>query len=1366
MKLLKTILIQTIIGVTLLVPIVATALSVYMPVQGGTGTSTKPALGSLLVGRSTGVYGVLPVGSINEYLVSSSTAPLGVAWNQIDLTGYVTFPYASSTFPSFTYGSSTYLSGVDASSTYAKLDGTNQPFTGFLNVSTTSPEIRLTDGDYSRWVRTATDNLMNLFNRVEVIGGDGTGGTITHSGPYTIHTFTTTGTSTFTPPAGISAVEVLVVGGGGGGATLGGGGGGGGVVYHSSKSISGATSVYVGDGGTIGALSARAGNGGYSLFSDIVAVGGGGGASQNYAGNGADGGSGGGTMPGTGGASTQTNSGGGLGYGNAGGSGVPAAASSGGGGGGASATGTAGLAGPNRGGAGGAGRAFAISGATTTYAGGGGGGAQSGTGGTGGAGGGGNGSGSSANGGSGTNGLGGGGGSTGYAGGYGTPGIGGSGVVIVRYIPATSAYETNLVQSENSSTGGVGGINTFSDDLADTHLTGGTLSFDIAGTVKAFISALGYFGIGTTTPEQSLTVAGNQRLTGAFFDSTNASGTTGMVLKSNGTSTSWVATSTLGLIPYSYASSTFVTYPYASSTFASTSWVSATFVPYTYASGTFPTFSYASSTFASTSWVSSTFIPYSYGSSTFPTFAYASSTFASTSYLVATYVPYSYASTTFPTFTYGSSTYALAINTPTYTYASSTFVTYPYASSTFQTILTNPVTGTGATNKLAYWTGTNTVAALATGTAGQFLRASSTSATGFDWATSGGSGTVTSVDMTVPTGLSISGNPITTSGTLALALAAGYIIPLSASTTAWNNFLNASATLPYYPTYTYGSTTYAIAANTPTFTYASSTYVSFGYGSTTYYLASNPSNYITASVSNLSNYPTYTYASSTYYIATNPSGYISSTTNALTNYPSYTYASGTFPTFAYASSTFASTSWVTATFQPILVSGSNIKTINGSSVLGSGDLTVTGSGLSSTTPFTAGYVPYATTSGALTNSVIYQYNNKIGIGTTTPNNIFEVYDYLNFGSSTSYNTNLGYQAGKNLISGQDYNVFVGYQAGYGSSTGGGGLTTNWNTAVGGYSFSSNLTGQTNSLFGYRSGAGIQSGNSNSVFGYNSLSSNKAGYNNSTLGFTALESVVYGVENTAIGSSAGQYLYSSSSKNTIIGANAMSAAFFGGAEASSSIAIGYYAGNHVSNTSNELFINNQDRSTYAKDLTESIVYGKMASASTSQTITFNTATTTHGAGAVTNKIIFGSTGNVGIGTITPVNKLEVVGAIKLSTSTANAIGVKTGEGIGGTVTQATSKTTGVTLNKMTGQIVMNGAALAAGAEVAFTVTNSFVEDNDVIVVNVDSVGTAGSYLVSVGAVSAGSFSITLSNASAGSLSQAVVLNFFVLKGSAN
>lgn len=59
---------------------------------------------------------------------------------------------------------------------------------------------------------------------------------------------------------------------------------------------------------------------------------------------------------------------------------------------------------------------------------------------------------------------------------------------------------------------------------------------------------------------------------------------------------------------------------------------------------------------------------------------------------------------------------------------------------------------------------------------------------------SSGSGGVTSVDMTVPTGLSIAGNPITTAGTLMLTLTPGYNIPLTASTTNWNNFYDTPST--------------------------------------------------------------------------------------------------------------------------------------------------------------------------------------------------------------------------------------------------------------------------------------------------------------------------------------------------------------------------------------------------------------------------------------------------------------------------------------------------------------------------------------------------------------------------------------------
>ena len=104
--------------------------------------------------------------------------------------------------------------------------------------------------------------------------------------------------------------------------------------------------------------------------------------------------------------------------------------------------------------------------------------------------------------------------------------------------------------------------------------------------------------------------------------------------------------------------------------------------------------------------------------------------------------------------------------------------------------------------------------------------------------------------------------------------------------------------------------------------------------------------------------------------------------------------------------------------------------------------------------------------------------------------------------------------------------------------------------------------------------------------------------------------------------------------------------------------------------------------------------------------------------------------------------------------------------GGTVTQATNKGTGVTLNTESGQITMNNAALAAAAEVTFTVTNDKIAATDVVVVNHGSAGTAGAYLLGVSTVAAGSFKVTVTNASAGSLSEAIVINFVALKGASS
>ena len=102
----------------------------------------------------------------------------------------------------------------------------------------------------------------------------------------------------------------------------------------------------------------------------------------------------------------------------------------------------------------------------------------------------------------------------------------------------------------------------------------------------------------------------------------------------------------------------------------------------------------------------------------------------------------------------------------------------------------------------------------------------------------------------------------------------------------------------------------------------------------------------------------------------------------------------------------------------------------------------------------------------------------------------------------------------------------------------------------------------------------------------------------------------------------------------------------------------------------------------------------------------------------------------------------------------------------TVTQATNKTTGVTLNTESGQITMNDAALGAAAEATFEVTNDKIAATDVVVACHGSAGTAGSYLVGVSAIAAGSFGITVTNVSGGSLSEAIVINFVALKGASS
>ncbi len=107
----------------------------------------------------------------------------------------------------------------------------------------------------------------------------------------------------------------------------------------------------------------------------------------------------------------------------------------------------------------------------------------------------------------------------------------------------------------------------------------------------------------------------------------------------------------------------------------------------------------------------------------------------------------------------------------------------------------------------------------------------------------------------------------------------------------------------------------------------------------------------------------------------------------------------------------------------------------------------------------------------------------------------------------------------------------------------------------------------------------------------------------------------------------------------------------------------------------------------------------------------------------------------------------------------------GSGTGGTVTQLTSRTTGVTLNKLSGQITLFASTAISGhGSNEFTLTNSFIDATDVVYVCFASGLTGASYDVTVTAVSAGSCKITVSNHSnSATPSDTPVLNFVVIKG---
>lgn len=175
------------------------------------------------------------------------------------------------------------------------------------------------------------------------------------------------------------------------------------------------------------------------------------------------------------------------------------------------------------------------------------------------------------------------------------------------------------------------------------------------------------------------------------------------------------------------------------------------------------------------------------------------------------------------------------------------------------------------------------------------------------------------------------------------------------------------------------------------------------------------------------------------------------------------------------------------------------------------------------------------------------------------------------------------------------------------------------------------------------------------------------------------------------------------------------------------------------------------------------------------IAANTVSTSSVTGALTVAGGVGVQGNLYVNgdifgnvTVTDISVGTVTASGNILTSAGNVLvtggvgGVGYTSGAGGTVSQATNKATGVTLNKQSGAITMQATNLAAATIVSFVLTNSTIGANDLLLLQHQSGGTLGSYTLNA-AAAAGSATIYVRNNTAGGLAEALVIRYAVIKG---
>jgi hypothetical protein len=244
-------------------------------------------------------------------VVRSATAPSGASDGDLwfdtstkamkvymqDANNFVTIASKPPTISSIT--GNIYV-GITSSLTISGSDFTNDPVTVNFTGSGISEDVTVTPTNENTISVSVPSGVYNSVSHgtvldVKIVNSEGlssgvsqktavalpSGGTITTSGGYRIHTFYSSGT--FTLPTTRSIDVFMIGGGGGGGQSLAGGGGGGSAAVATNLSKSAASYSIVVGGGGAGATSdtSQSGTGGNSSAFGQTVTGGGGGASRN-----------------------------------------------------------------------------------------------------------------------------------------------------------------------------------------------------------------------------------------------------------------------------------------------------------------------------------------------------------------------------------------------------------------------------------------------------------------------------------------------------------------------------------------------------------------------------------------------------------------------------------------------------------------------------------------------------------------------------------------------------------------------------------------------------------------------------------------------------------------------------------------------------------------------------------------------------------------------------------------------------------------------------------------------------------------------------------------------------------------------------